>query len=327
LMMAAHHQRTSGVGRGLVGVGVGRAPCVARAPVARAPVARARRLGGQPPTRLRLTAKKGTVVCRLSSESTGGANPTGTGVSVSVEGPIGGIVCDEFECTCGPDVERTIRQVMRDTADVQETQRSLAPYAENVLYSDGVVSFKGRTNYRKLGPFFTSAESSRGTVDLSRQPASTSNTQAAQLLSVKSVDMGEKVTVVSRVTAETPAGELVVQVTDRYTMNLISGKVVEHEASYEAQGNPAAGAVLLSRRAATALKFGAQKASDVIDSIDEGTQSGEDSNNYYPDPKNPNKFFQQEDTTFSDGVQIALILSVLYTFVKALIYVNENVKM
>ena len=325
--MAAHHQRTSGVGNPRRQSGLTRSSsCVARAPVARAPVARARRLGGVT-TRLRLAAKKGTVVCRLSSESTGGANPTGTGVSVSVEGPIGGIVCDEFECTCGPDVERTIRQVMRDTADVQETQRSLAPYAENVLYSDGVVSFKGRTNYRKLGPFFTSAESSRGTVDLSRQPASTSNTQAAQLLSVKSVDMGEKVTVVSRVTAETPAGELVVQVTDRYTMNLISGKVVEHEASYEAQGNPAAGAVLLSRRAATALKFGAQKASDVIDSIDEATQSGEDANNYYPDPNNPNKFFQQEDSTFSDGVQIALILSVLYTFVKALIYVNENVKM
>lgn len=237
--------------------------------------------------------------------ATGGENVA----APAIEGVMG-IVCDEFECTCGPDVERTIRQLMRDTADVRETARSLNPYAEKVKYSDGMVSFEGRDNYRVLGPFFGSADGA---------DAPTPAAATAQVRSVVTQDMGEKCTIKSTVEAQ----QLVVNVTDVYEINLISGKVISHTTDYAVENplNPAA-MFFQSRRSAAALKFAGNKISDSLDGLDGGASQEGDAN-YYPDPTNPNKFFQQEDNTFNDAVQVALILSVLWVFVKGLIAVNE----
>ena len=42
----------------------------------------------------------------------------------------------------------------------------------------------------------------------------------------------------------------------------------------------------------------------------------------YGDPADPMKFFQQQDTSFQDGVQLALVLAVLYTIVQGLRLAN-----
>jgi hypothetical protein len=40
------------------------------------------------------------------------------------------------------------------------------------------------------------------------------------------------------------------------------------------------------------------------------------------DPNDPLKFFTQQDNTFTDGVQLALVLAVLYTVVQVLKLAN-----
>jgi hypothetical protein len=49
-------------------------------------------------------------------------------------------------------------------------------------------------------------------------------------------------------------------------------------------------------------------------SMDEG--EGE-SSMYTRDPRDPNKFFQQQDTQFSDGLQWALFLAIMWALVQA----------
>jgi hypothetical protein len=65
-----------------------------------------------------------------------------------------------------------------------------------------------------------------------------------------------------------------------------------------------------------------QTASGAAAAAAKATEPSSDSSQIYGDPTDPMKFFQKEDNTMQDGVQLALVLAVLYTVVQALKLAN-----
>ncbi len=65
-----------------------------------------------------------------------------------------------------------------------------------------------------------------------------------------------------------------------------------------------------------------QNASSLAADASKKEESGSSDATYSVDPNDPLKFFTQQDNTFTDGVQLALVLAVLYTVVQVLKLAN-----
>ena len=79
-----------------------------------------------------------------------------------------------------------------------------------------------------------------------------------------------------------------------------------------------AGAPMLvhALRAGASLSASVRRLVDGLDADDGGQSS------FTVDPRDPNKFFQQQDNTFNDAVQFSIGLLLMYTLVKALTILN-----
>jgi hypothetical protein len=106
--------------------------------------------------------------------------------------------------------------------------------------------------------------------------------------------------------------------TDTYTLNQITGRVMRHEVawSFGRTGAPAA-AYFTAARTAYSTK---QAALDLSEAAEKAMEQEQDPNaDFTPDPNDPMKFFQQEDTTMNDMFTFALAVTMLYTVVQVLI--------
>lgn len=220
-----------------------------------------------------------------------------------------GELCNEFECNSSPSVESTARQLARDIFELRSGNRALGTYAVSVTYKDPIRSFSGREKYKRPLWAITALENPSVTVQ-EMTMLSTS------VLSIKWTIRGKPKSVLAGV-----GGELILRVTSKFTLNQISGQVIQHEEFWDLSSSPAsAQAFFWSSRVLFAT---VESVKDLVDSAKNLSANfspkKEENSDIYPDPSgDPTKFFQRDDGFQQDVLQIALLLAVIYFVVQVL---------
>ncbi|KAL8557812.1 hypothetical protein ACS0TY_005055 [Phlomoides rotata] len=225
-----------------------------------------------------------------------------------VDGMDFGELCNEFECMSSPSVESTARQLVRDILELRQGNRALGTFATTVKYKDPVRSFTGRDKYKRQ----------LWATDALENP--TASVQQMEMLSTSELHIkwtlrGKPKSPIFRI-----AGDLVVRVNSKFTLNQISGQVIEHEESWDLSESPLVSQAYFwaSRRLFATIEAG----KDVSGSIKDLTKDMATENKnveIYPDPTgDPTKFFQMDDNFQRDFYQIALFIAVVYFVVQFL---------
>ncbi|XP_004237375.1 uncharacterized protein [Solanum lycopersicum] len=225
-----------------------------------------------------------------------------------VDGMDFGELCDEFECISSPSVEATARQLVRDILELREGNRALGTFAVSVKYKDPVRSFTGRDKYKRPLWITDALQNPKPSVQ-EMVMLSTS------VLNIKWTIKGKAKSLIGSI-----GGDLMIKVNSRFTLNQISGQVVEHEEEWDLSGSSiiAQAYFWASRRLFATVEAG----KDVVDIVNDlSSKSAKENKNMdvYPDPYgDPAKFFQRDDSFQRDFYQIALLLAVIYFVVQFL---------
>ncbi|XP_078432491.1 transmembrane protein, putative (DUF2358) [Wolffia australiana] len=270
-----------------------------------------------PPFRTRLAARHRSCVLpplRVLDESKSSEVSVSTEIKRSVSDALVdsidfGELCNDFVCVSSPYVESTARQLARDILEQREGNRALGSYATTVKYKDPLRSFTGREKYKRLLWSSQALEDSSVTV---QEMAMLSTS----LLSIKWTLKGRPKNFV----LSGAAGDLVLRVHSQFTLNQISGQVIEHEESWDLSSSS-----ILSQAyfwASRAIYSTIQAGDDAMESakkISKDMSSEKETTDIYPDPLgDPTKFFQRDDGFQRDVYQIALFLAVVYFVVQFL---------
>lgn len=216
--------------------------------------------------------------------------------------------CDDFVCKSSPAVENTLKSLIKDINAVRGTNRSLAPYAPDVTYDDGVLKFAGSEKYKRYCSYIEN-----------------NLRQATSRVTEISMEELDEATIKWELNAVNDIGKVGVDVVAKYKMNLITGRVLEHREVWtvnQTRTEAQAGALLESTRKAHALPLNAMELSDkvkkTIENVTKSFSSGDedDKRDIFVDPNDPMKFFQQEDTSKTDLLQLSLVASVIYLLTK-----------
>ncbi|CAL0303316.1 unnamed protein product [Lupinus luteus] len=218
-----------------------------------------------------------------------------------------GELCNEFECISSPLVESTARQLVRDILELREGNRALGTFAVTVRYKDPVRSFTGREKYKRLLWATTTLNKPSVTVQ-EMIMLSTS------VLRIKWTVRGKPKSFIAGI------GDLVLRVTSQFTLNQISGQVVQHEEFWDLSSSSASTKAFFW--ASRFLFSASESVKDLADSaknLSSNFSTKEENLEIYPDPSgDPTKFFQRDDGFQQDVYQIALLLAVLYLIVQFL---------
>ncbi|XP_059290355.1 uncharacterized protein LOC132043909 [Lycium ferocissimum] len=219
-----------------------------------------------------------------------------------------GELCDEFECISSPSVEATARQLVRDILELREGNRALGTFAVSVKYKDPVRSFTGREKYKRPLWITDALQNPKPSVQ-EMVMLSTS------VLNIKWTIKGKPKSLLASI-----GGGLIIKVNSRFTLNQISGQVVEHEEQWDISGSSiiAQAYFWASRRLFATVEAGKDVADFVKDLNSKSAEENKDMD-VYPDPYgDPAKFFQRDDSFQRDFYQIALLLAVIYFVVQFL---------
>ncbi|CAM8965914.1 unnamed protein product [Rhodiola kirilowii] len=231
-----------------------------------------------------------------------------------VDGMDFGELCDEFECRSSPQVESTARQLVRDILELREGNRALGTFAISVKYkarfflTDPVRSFSGRDKYKR--PLWTTDALDKPSVSVHQMLM-----LSTSVLIIQWTIKGKPKSVVRSI-----SGDVIIKVKSQFTLNQISGQVIEHEESWDLSASSAIAQAYFwtSRRIYATTESG----KDVVDSVKDlaGRMSTKEENlEIYPDPSgDPTKFFQTDDGFQRDVYQLALLGAVLYFIVQFL---------
>ncbi|KAM0061607.1 hypothetical protein Hdeb2414_s0004g00138131 [Helianthus debilis subsp. tardiflorus] len=225
-----------------------------------------------------------------------------------VDGMEFGELCNEFECISSPAVEATARQLVRDILELREGNRALGTYAVSVKYKDPVRSFTGRDKYkRQLW--------STGALDKPNVSVQDMVMLSTSLLNIKWTLKGTPKNPLASV-----GGPVILKVDSRFTLNQISGQVIEHEESWDlSSSSTIAQAFFWASRRLFSTTESAKDFSDTFKNFSSRFSTKKENVDYYPDPSgDPTKFFQAEDDFQRDAVQLALFLALLYFLVQFL---------
>ncbi|XP_021857394.1 uncharacterized protein [Spinacia oleracea] len=217
-------------------------------------------------------------------------------------------LCNEFECKSSPSVESTARQLVRDILELREGNRALGTFAVSVKYKDPIRSFTGREKYKR--PLWIT-----DALDNPRVTVQEMTMLSTSVLIIKWTLKGKPKSILATI-----SGDLIVKVNSKFTLNQISGQVIEHEESWDlSASSPVAQAYFGASRRLFAAK---ETGKDVVDSVKKlgGKISTPKENiEIYPDPSgDPMKFFQRDDSEQRDLYQIALFLALVYFVVQYL---------
>jgi len=110
-----------------------------------------------------------------------------------------------------------------------------------------------------------------------------------------------------------------IPMTDTFSLNLLTGRVLTHTQSWDLSSlsAPARAAVRASRVAWSAKQVsedageGMNKAVESLSSL-----ASMDDDQYYQNPTDPTKFFQNQDNTKNDAINLALLVAGLYLVFK-----------
>ncbi|XP_002514832.2 uncharacterized protein LOC8274274 [Ricinus communis] len=225
-----------------------------------------------------------------------------------VDGMDFGELCNEFECISSPLVEATARQLARDILELREGNRALGTFAVSVRYKDPVRSFTGREKYKR--PLWVT-----GALDNPSVAVQEMVMLSTSVLSIKWTIKGKPKSFLA-----SAGGELIIKVNSQFTLNQISGQVIEHEEVWDlSASSPIAQAFFwTSRRLFATLETG-KDLSDFVKNLTTRLPAERENLEIFPDPSgDPTKFFQRDDGFQRDAYQIALFLAVIYFVVQFL---------
>ncbi|XP_024970506.1 uncharacterized protein LOC112509661 [Cynara cardunculus var. scolymus] len=224
-----------------------------------------------------------------------------------VDGMEFGELCNEFECISSPSVEATARQLVRDILELREGNRALGTYAVSVKYKDPVRSFTGREKYKR--PLWSSVALDKPTVSV--QDMSMLSTS---LLNIKWTLKGNPKNPLVRV-----GGPVILKVNARFTLNQISGQVIEHEELWDlSSSSTIAQAYFWASRRLFSTTEAAKDISDSVKNLSSRFSTKKENTGIYPDPTDPTKFFQSNNDFQRDAYQLALFLALIYFLVQFL---------
>lgn len=219
-----------------------------------------------------------------------------------------GQLCDDFECVSSPAVERTARQLARDIMNVKENKRLLSCYGMTVKYKDPLRSFTGREKFKRPSWLLTAIEkpkvavlemSMKSTSDLTIRWQLQGNFQLPGMSSL--------------------AGPLSLTVLSSFSLNQISGQVVEQTDGWDLSGSsPLASTYFWSSRAAWSMAEAGRDAKEFLSVLQNKMSKGmDDRSDIYADPGDPRKFFQQSNPN-SEIYQIGFVVALIYLLVQFL---------
>lgn len=225
-----------------------------------------------------------------------------------VDGMDFGELCNEFECISSPLVESTARQLVRDILELREGNRALGTYAVSVKYKDPVRSFTGREKYKR--PLWITGALENPTVRVQEMVM-----LSTSVLNIKWTIQGKPKSFLAGI-----GGDLIIRVNSQFTLNQISGQVIEHEELWDLSSSSIiAQAFFWTSRRLFATVEAAKDLADGAKDLSTRFSTKQENTEVYPDPSgDPTKFFQRDDGFQRDVYQIALFLAVLYFVVQFL---------
>ncbi|GMI94183.1 hypothetical protein like AT1G65230 [Hibiscus trionum] len=225
-----------------------------------------------------------------------------------VDGMDFGELCNEFECISSPLVESTARQLVRDILELREGNRALGTYAVSVKYKDPVRSFTGREKYKRL--LWITGALENPTVRVQEMVM-----LSTSVLNIKWTVQGKPKSFLAVI-----GGDLIMRVNSQFTLNQISGQVVEHEEVWDlSSSSVAAQAFFWTSRRLFATVEAAKDLADGAKDLSSRFSTKQENPEVYPDPSgDPTKFFQRDEGFQRDAYQIALFLAVVYFVVQFL---------
>lgn len=219
-----------------------------------------------------------------------------------------GELCDEFECISSPLVESTARQLVKDILELREGNRALGTYAVSVKYKDPVRSFTGREKYKR--PLWITQALVKPSVTVQEMVM-----LSTSVLSIKWTIKGRPKSFISII-----GGDLLIRINSKFTLNQISGQVIEHEELWDLSASSLIAQAFFwtSRRVYATVESG-KDFTDVAKKFTTRSSSEKENIEIYPDPSgDPTKFFQSDDGLQRDVYQIALFLAIVYFVVQFL---------
>ncbi|CAB4316109.1 unnamed protein product [Prunus armeniaca] len=246
---------------------------------------------------------------RVTNDSSGSSeSERREAVDRIVDGIEFGELCNEFECISSPSIESTARQLVRDILELREGNRALGTFAVSVQYKDPVRSFSGRDKYKR--PLWI-------TTALHKPSASVQEMSmlSTSVLSIKWTVKGKPKNIVGAI-----ASDLIIRINSQFTLNQISGQVIEHKEFWDLSASSAIGkAYFWTSRRLFATIEGGKDLADLVKTISNQFPREKQNMEIYPDPSgDPTKFFQRDDGFQRDVYQIALFLALVYFVVQLL---------
>lgn len=138
---------------------------------------------------------------------------------------------------------------------------------------------------------------------------------STSVLSIKWTLRGKPKSIIANI-----GGDLTVKVHSKFTLNQISGQVIEHEELWDlSASSPVAQAFFWASHRLYATTEAGKDSLDLINNFKSKISTEQENLGIYPDPSgDPTKFFQRDDGFQKDLYQIALFLAVLYFVVQFL---------
>ncbi|XWS57269.1 hypothetical protein CRYUN_Cryun09bG0159500 [Craigia yunnanensis] len=190
-----------------------------------------------------------------------------------VDGIDFGELCNEFECISSPLVEATARQLVRDILELREGNRALGTYAVSVKYKDPLRSFTGREKYKR--PLWITGALGNPSVTVQEMVM-----LSTSVLSIKWTIQGKPKSFLASI-----GGDLIIKVNSQFTLNQISGQVIEHEEFWDLSSSSAIAQAFFwtSRRLFATIEAGKDFADGAKD-MSTRFSTKQENLEIYPDP-------------------------------------------
>eukprot|EP00854_Cymbomonas_tetramitiformis_P008352 gene8352-9926_t len=195
----------------------------------------------------------------------------------------------------------------RDIETTADGRRSLNRFVDDVIYKDENRSYTGRDKYLRNNYISEHVDN-----------------QWTNITNL-SMDSNDVAVIRWRLKGSNAGGKLDMVFTEKFKLNVISGRVMEHTVAWDfGESDGGAKAVFKATRVAYSYR---QALQDVTDDMALPEEEESSNTTITGDPTDPMKFFQQEDTTMQDGYTLGGILLFLWIIVKVLTFINDPVAM
>ena len=221
--------------------------------------------------------------------------------------------CDDFECTSSPAVELTVRALAKDISRGNGVwTKSLL--SKNVVYKDRFCSMSGIDSF-KVDFFPSYCTVSRVTIKSMKMMDVAPSSRACIEYTVEGILKKPGSDTEGLIPVE-------VDMTTTVTLNLLTGQIESREDSWKARSivgkvafsaaRLAWGSVVKSREAGKKSgEFIEKSVNSVLGSLDDDT----DMSNIQADPRDPMKFFQQNDSFKDDATAFMIFLLIIYIII------------